>query len=127
MARAKMSEAEREAKKKASWAKIVGGRPNPEGIVGSPSMWAGIAASIAGKLADMDFEQPFVGSGDVLLDLFGFKKMPTMAELKSARNRILMEKGIHPDHGGTEEMFRKFNTAYERLKERVERASAGRK
>lgn len=120
MARVKMTEEERVAKKKAAWAKIVAGRPNPDGIIGSPDLWADIAATITGKLGKMDFTRE--QTGDALLDIFGFKKMPTLAELKTARARLLLHEGIHPDRGGSAEMTRKVLAAYEQLKRKIELA-----
>lgn len=115
MPRIKLTDQERAARKKASWSKA--GKPNPSGMIGTPELWASIAESIIGKISNIDFtiqQKP-----DTLLNIFGFTSLPTFKELQSARNKLLMEKGIHPDHGGSEEMCRKVLEAYEQLKSRI--------
>ena len=117
MPRVKLTDEERAAKKKAQWAKLAAGTPNTTGMVGTPELWASIAETVVSRIGRLDFSK--VQPHSTLLEIFGFTAVPTYKELVAARNKLLREDGIHPDHGGSDAMCRKVLEAYEQLKKIV--------
>ena len=115
MARVRLTDAEREAKRKASW--LNNGSPNPSGVKGDPNLWKQIADSVIGKVRNLDFSVD--NKLQTLLDIFGFTAMPTLIELNAARRKLLLVDGIHPDRGGSAEMTRKVLEAYEIIKKQI--------
>ena len=120
MARPRLTDAERadrEAKRKASWKIENVGSPNPSGVKGDHNLWASIAESVVGKVRKLDFSLD--NKILTLLDIFGFTVLPTLKELITARNKLLLVDGIHPDKGGSVEMTRKVLEAFEILKKQI--------
>jgi len=122
MPRKILTDEQRKAKKKAAWAKVVAGKPSL-GVAGTPEMWARIAESMGARFSRI-WVPEFQADTHLaaLLEVFGFDAMPTLAELKAQRRRILLGDGVHPDRGGSGEMTRKVLEAYDFLASRIKNA-----
>jgi len=108
MARYRLSDEERAQRKAENVARILAGRPNPTGHVGSEKLWR--------KLAESALMEKSGRTGDPDLDMFGLSAQCTLGEIKAAYRRLMKE--LHPDLGGDVELAKAANAAYDRLRVR---------
>ena len=101
---------------------MVAGKPSL-GVAGNPEMWARIAETLGARFSRV-WTPEFKADAHLaaLLSVFGFSELPTLADLKAARKRLLIGEGIHPDHGGSDEMTRKVLEAFEFLALQIKNA-----
>jgi len=123
MARPRLTDAERAQRKRENLEKVLRGKPNPSGHVGSEKLWRGAAEQVfeqvtGGKVFGEENETFFRPTGDRDLDFFGLTMTASWQDITKAY-RAKMKK-VHPD-SGTEpdlEMSKTTNTTYDRLRVR---------
>ena len=116
MPRVLLTEEQKRERKRAAFAKVVAGKPNPSGRRGSPEVWASIADELMNEyFPGVVFTSPATASREnKLLALLNLTALPSsLEELKTARNKALMT--AHPDKGGTAEATREVLRAYGEL------------
>ena len=125
MGRRTLTDAERDERRKANLAKVLAGRPNPGGHVGSEKMWRKLAEEVlrelgGATLGDGSYEKASKPrrnrTRDPDLDMFGLTRSCTLSEIRSAYLRLIKE--LHPDNkeSGDLELAKAANAAYDRLK-----------
>lgn len=100
------------------WSAIVAGEKSL-GVAGDARLWSAMAESLAARLGRLDFKSACSGKLAEVLDIFGFSSVPSLADLKKARARLLLAEGIHPDKGGTAAEAAKVIEAYQFLKRQI--------
>lgn len=113
MARRRLTDEEREQRRKENLEKVLRGRPNPGGHRGSEKLWRGQAENV---LRELTGSQPVTGDPD--LDFFGLSVFASMADVKKAYREMM--KRVHPDSGIDPNLQKaqNANVIYDRLRAR---------
>ncbi len=128
MARPRLTDAERAQRKQENLEKVLRGKPNPGGRVGSEKLWRGAAEQVFEKITGEkgDFREFHEENtfrthrtpSDPDLNFFGLTMDASWADIRRAY--VVAMKKYHPDTGTekSEPMSKSANTAYDRLKVR---------